>query len=157
PVDIWSRLPGRDLIFQMDRLLGENDRWRPITMTPLLTMNSLLSLILPLTALLVAAATPASERIKLWWAIWAFGLASAVFGLLQFMAGEGSVLYLYRITNIGSLVGLFSNRNHNALLLCISILSAGWLLANQLRQKKRHMLLVSALSGSIALFLLMIL
>src|SRR5690606_26911453 len=76
---------------------------------------------------------------------------------LQFMAGEGSVLYLYRITNIGSLVGLFSNRNHNALLLCISILSAGWLLANQLRQKKRHMLLVSALSGSIALFLLMIL
>lgn len=157
PADFWSKLPGRDLVFQMDKLLGEGDRWRPISMTPLLTLNSLLSLILPLTALVVAAATPANQRIRLWWAIWAFGLASAVLGLLQFMAGEGSVFYLYRITNEGSLVGLFSNRNHNALLLCASILSAGWLLANQLRQKKRHMLLVPALAGSIILFLLMVL
>lgn len=157
PATFWSELPGRDLVFQMDKLLGAGDRWRPISMTPLLTVNSLLSLILPLTALLVAAATPASERMRLWWAIWAFGLVSACFGLLQFMAGEGSVFYLYRITNAGSLVGLFSNRNHNALLLCASILSAGWLLANQLRQKQRHMLLVPALAGSIILFLLMVL
>lgn len=157
PADIWSGLPGRDLVFQMDKLLGEGDRWRSISMTPLLTLNSLLSLILPITALLVAAATPPSGRMRLWWAIWAFGLASAAFGLLQFMAGEGSAFYLYRITNEGSLVGLFSNRNHNALLLCISILSAGWLLANQLGQKKKQMLLVAALAGSIILFLLMVL
>ena len=157
PAGIWSALPGRDLVFQMDTLLGEGGRWRPISMTPLLTVNSLLSLILPFTALLAAAATPANGRIRLWWAIWFFGLASAALGLLQFMGGEGSVFYLYRITNEGSLVGLFSNRNHNALLLCASILSAGWLLANQLRQKVRHMLLVPALAGSIMLFLLMVL
>lgn len=157
PVNIWSGLPGRDLVFAMDKLIGEGDRWRPISLTPLLTINSLLALILPLTALLVAAATPANERIRLWWAIWAFGVASAGLGLLQFAAGEGSVFYLYRITNAGSLVGLFSNRNHNALLLCLAILAAGWLLANELRRKKRHMVLVPALAGSIILFLLMVL
>ncbi len=156
-VNIWSGLPDRDLVLQMDKLIGEGDRWRPISMTPLLTINSLLALILPLTALLVAAATPANQRIRLWWAIWAFGVASVGLGLLQFAAGEGSVFYLYRITNVGSLVGLFSNRNHNALLLCLAILSAGWLLANELRRKKRHMLLVPTLAGSIILFLLMIL
>lgn len=157
PTDIWSALPGRDFLFRMDTLIGESDRWRPISMTPLLTVNSLLSLVLPITALLAAAATPANERVRLWWAIWLFGLASAALGLLQFMGGEGSVFYLYRITNEGSLVGLFSNRNHNALLLCTSILSAGWLLANQLRQKTRHMLIVPALAGSIVLFVLMLL
>lgn len=157
PADIWSALPGRKLVFQMDTLLGEGDRWRPISMTPLLTVNSLLSLVPPLTALLAAAATPERERIRLWWAIWIFGVASATLGLLQFMGGQGSVFYLYRITNEGSLVGLFSNRNHNALLLCASILSAGWLLANYLPQKARHIVLIPALAGSIILFLLMVL
>lgn len=157
PPSFWSTLPLRDQIFAIDQLLGDADRWRSISLSPAATLNSLLSLIVPLGALLVAAALPAGERIRLWWAVWIFGLASVVFGLLQFMAGPRSLFYLYRITNEGSLVGLFANRNHYALLLSLSILAAGWLIANEMARKNRHMLLIPALMGSIIIFLLFIL
>lgn len=154
---IWSTLPLRDRIFAIDELLGTADRWRPISLTPTQTVNSLLALIVPAAALLVAAAAPAGERIRLWWAIWAFGVASAVFCLFQFVAGPRSLFYLYRITNEGSLVGLFANRNHNALLLSLSILSAGWLAANEIASRTKRPLIVPMLIGSMVFFLLLIL
>jgi hypothetical protein len=155
--DIWRTLPLRHQVFAIDQLLGTPDQRRPISMTPALTMNSLLALIVPATALLVAAAVPVEERIRLWWAIWAFGIASAIFCLFQFMAGPRSGFYLYRITNEGSLVGLFANRNHNALLLSVSILSAGWLAANEISNRKKRPLVVPMLIASMVFFLLLIL
>ena len=154
---IWSTLPLRDRVVAIDELLGTGDRWRPISMTPTQTVNSLLALIVPAAALLVAAAVPAGERIRLWWAIWGFGVASAVFCLFQFVAGPRSLYYLYRITNEGSLVGLFANRNHNALLLSLSILSAGWLAVNEIASRTKRPLIVPMLIGSMVFFLLLIL
>ena len=154
PPELWSALPLREKIFSIDQLLGAPDRWRPITMSSALTINTLLSLSVPLAGLIVAAAVPAGERARLWWAIWAFGLASVAFGLLQFMAGPRSVFYLYRITNDTSLVGLFANRNHHGLMLSVSILAAGWLIVNEIARRNRRPLVIPALIGSIAIFLL---
>ena len=154
PPGIWTALPLREKIFAIDQLLGAPERWRPITLSPAMTVNTLLSLSVPLAALFVAAALPAGERVRLWWAIWLFGLASVAFGLLQFMAGPRSVFYLYRITNDTSLVGLFANRNHHALMLSLSILAAGWLIANEIARRTRRPLVIPALIGSIAIFLL---
>jgi O-antigen ligase len=42
---------------------------------------------------------------------------SGLLGLLQAIGGSQGVLYLYRITNNGSAVGFFANRNHAATLL----------------------------------------
>lgn len=155
--DIWRGLPLRDTIFAIDQLLGAPDRWRPISMTPALTVNSLLALIVPMATLFVAAAVPAQDRIRLWWAIWAFGVASAVFSLFQFMAGPRSIFYFYRITNEGALVGLFANRNHNALLLSLAILAAGWLAVNEMTHKTKRIFVLPMLAGSVMLFLLLIL
>jgi O-antigen ligase len=48
------------------------------------------------------------------------GLISGLISVLQISQGPGSVFYFYRITNVGSGVGLFANRNHQAVLLaCI--------------------------------------
>lgn len=154
PPGIWSSLPLRGQIFAIDQLLGAPDRWRPISMTPSLTVGSLLSLSVPFAALLVAAALPAAERARLWWAIWAFGVASVALGLLQIMGGPRSLFYLYRITNELSPVGLFANRNHHALLLCLSILAAGWLISREVVRRNRRPLLIPALICSIAVFLL---
>jgi len=154
PSSLWAALPLRGPIFAIDQLLGAPDRWRPISMAPSLTVNSLLSLCVPFAALLVAAALPAAERIRLWWAIWAFGIASVVMGLLQIMGGPRSVFYLYRITNDTSPVGFFANRNHHALLLSLSILAAGWLISNEIVRRSRRPLVVPALGASIVLFLL---
>lgn len=155
--DIWRSLPMRDRIFAIDTLLGTSGKWRPISMTPSQTVNSLLALLVPTSALFVAAAVPPAQRIRIWWVIWGFGVASAALCLFQFMAGPRSLFYLYRITNEGSLVGLFANRNHNALLLSISILAAGWLTANQISSRAKWPLIVPMLMGSMALFLLLIL
>jgi len=151
---LWSELPLRGQIFAIDQLLGMPDRWRPISMAPSLTVNSLLSLTVPFAALLVAATLPAAERVRLWWAIWGLGVASVVFGLLQIMGGPRSIFYLYRITNDMSPVGLFANRNHHALMLSLSILAAGWLISNEVLRRKRRPLLIPAMIGSIVVFLL---
>lgn len=156
PPEIWSSLPLRAPILTMDQLLDAPDRWRPISLTPAFTWNSLLALCLPLAALLIAGALPANERIRIWWAVWVCALASAAFGLLQFMGGPRSVFYLFRITNEGALVGLFANRNHHAMLLAIGILAAGWLVANEVARRNPRPLLVPALIGSVVTFLLLI-
>lgn len=157
PADVWSSLPGRDVIYRMDQLLGHSDRWRPISLTPSLTLNSLLALTVPVAALLLSAAIPAGERIRLWWAIWAFAMLSAAFSLFQFVAGPRSAFYLYRITNEGGLVGLFANRNHQALLLALGILAAGWLITQEFLRKHSRPVAVPALSGSILMLILLIL
>ena len=156
PTNLWTSLPGRDLIFAMDGLLGHADRWRPISLTPSLTLNSLLSLAVPAAALLLAAATPARARERLWWVIWAFALASSLFALMQFIAGPRSVAYLYRITNEGYMVGLFANRNHHALLLALAIPVSSWLIVKDLIRKTRYPVAIPVLSGSIILFFVLL-
>lgn len=157
PTNLWTSLPGRDLILAMDEILGYADRWRPISLTPSLTLNSLLSLAVPSAALLLAAATPAGERERLWWIIWTFALASSMFALMQFIAGPRSAAYLYRITNEGSMVGLFANRNHHALLLALAIPISSWLIVKDLIRKRRHPFAIPVLSSSIALFFVLLL
>lgn len=156
PPDIWSALPLRAPILVMDELLGVPDRWRPISLAPAFTWNSLLALCVPLAALLIAGALPGEERIRIWWAIWLFALASAAFGMLQFIGGPRSSFYLFRITNEGALVGLFANRNHHAMLLAVGILAAGWLIANEVARRNPKPLVVPALIGSIVTFLLLV-
>jgi len=50
------------------------------------------------------------------------GLASALLGIAQLTLRGSPGLYLYEITNSTNAVGLFSNRNHNALFLNIALL-----------------------------------
>ena len=46
-----------------------------------------------------------------------FGLLSGLIGLLQVVGAQEGPLYFYNVTNNGSAVGLFSNRNHQAMFL----------------------------------------
>lgn len=157
PTDFWSTLPLRDNVYAIDKLLGEGDRWRPISLAPWLTLNSLFALTVPAAALIVALATPAGEKMRLWWAIWSFGILSSLFGLLQLISGPRSIFYLYRITNEGALVGIFSNRNHFALLLSFAILAAGALISNELFRRNSRSALIAALASTIVMFVLLIL
>lgn len=157
PTYIWSALPERDLIYSIDTLLGYPDRWRPLSMTPSLTLNSLMSLTVPIAVLLMVAGIPNGERDRLWWLLWVFALMSSGLALLQFIAGPRSAFYLYRITNEGSLVGLFANRNHHAFLLSFGILASSWLIVKEMTRKIRRPVTISALSGSAILFFALIL
>ncbi len=157
PYELWSSLPGREIVVALDQQLGLQRHWRPISLVPSHSMNSFLALTVPLAALLVAVSVPLRQRQLLWWAIWCFGLSTAAFSMLQLVGGAGSPAYLYRITNGDSLVGLFSNRNHNAFLLALAIIAAGWLAHLELLSPKRRNMVLLACWGSIAAFLMIIL
>lgn len=119
PPSIWQALPGRDLVGEVDRAAGLGELWRPLTLTPIETRNSLFAALLPLAALTLGAETSIEARSRLLALVLVLGCISAVLGLAQVAAGESSWLYLFPISNFGSPVGLFANRNHQALLLAL--------------------------------------
>ncbi|MEP5937619.1 MAG: O-antigen ligase family protein [Erythrobacter sp.] len=121
PAAIWHVLPGRDAVVNLDQLLGIEETRRPISMVPSRGWNALASLIVPLTALLLALSMRANARMLLL-LVAGLGLADAVLGLLQVTAGRSSFLYFYAITNRGSPVGIFANENHSAVFSAIALL-----------------------------------
>lgn len=117
PPALWSRFPGREMIVEIDRLAGLGARWRPLSLAPAGTLNAALALFVPLAALVLGAQASESDRRRLLLILIAIGLASGLLALLQILGPRDSGLYFYRVTNAGSAVGLFSNRNHQAMFL----------------------------------------
>ena len=126
PPKLWHMLPGRDAIARRDALVGLQDLWRPLSLSPSKTWNSLVSLVVPLAALLVAAVQPAAHRLRMVEVILIVAAASALLGLIQVLGPERGPLYLYNITNDGTAVGLFANRNHHAAFLAATLPLLGW-------------------------------
>ena len=123
---LWHALPGREGIARRDALVGLEDLWRPLSLSPSKTWNSLVSLGVPLAALLVAAVQPATNRLRMVEAILLVAATSAILGLAQVLGPENGPLYLYNITNAGTAVGLFANRNHHAVFLAATFPLLGW-------------------------------
>ncbi|NIJ19284.1 O-antigen ligase [Sphingomonas naasensis] len=125
PPVIWHMLPGREIVAQIDTATGLGPTWRPISMAPLATWNALYSLLVPLVVLLLCVQIPPRQRRDLLPFFIAFGVISGLIGLLQVTSGYSSPLYFYRITNHDAAVGLFANRNHQAIFLaCIFPMAA---------------------------------
>ena len=135
---IWHTLPGRELIVAIDRLLGQPDLWRPISLTPSETWDSLLAMTVPLAALLIAARRGTDDMARVMQALVIIAVASSLLGLLQIVSGVGSAAYLYRITNSDSMVGFFANRNHNAIFLACAVIFAATLLRDELMRRQQN-------------------
>jgi O-antigen ligase len=124
PPGIWASLPGHQLYAAAVSGNALPAVWRPISLTPDLTLNSLLALLPAAAALLGLAATRRADHEVLVPVVLMGIAASALVGLLQVASGRP---YFYQITNEGSAVGFFSNRNHNAALIaCALPLLACW-------------------------------
>ena len=117
PPGIWTALPGRGFVAEAAAVAGIDQPWRPITMTPGPTMNSLAALIVPIAALLGVRLLGRWGRQRLIVLIFGLILVSAVLAMLQVADGPNSPLRTYRFTNEEFGVGLFANRNHQAMLI----------------------------------------
>lgn len=152
PPELWTSLPGRDLAAQGAQALGTAQPWRPLSLSPDLTLNSLASLVVPLTALIGFAAIDVDSRRRLLPILLLLTLASSLFSIAQISGGAGSPFYLYRITNTDAAVGLFANRNHQAALLAMTFpMLALW--AAHATRDRRALQARSWMAGSFALFL----
>jgi len=118
PPAVWRALPGREIITDIDAAMAMTGLWRPLTMTPIATCNSLWWILLPIAVLVSGTSTAARTRhglLTLWLIA---GLLSGLIGYLQVIApGQMRWLYFYAVSNQPAGVGLFANRNHQALLL----------------------------------------
>jgi O-antigen ligase len=117
PSSLWGALPGREIIKNIDKVAELGAVWRPISMAPSATWNAFFSLFVPLAILLLSVQISREEQFKLMKIILGLGLLSGLWGIIQVVGPPSGPFYLYNITNNGSSVGLFSNRNHQAVLL----------------------------------------
>ena len=114
PPTLWTALPGQAPRLEALRLAGLAPGWRPISLAPDDTWRALLALTPPAAMFLGATCLDRAARervIFVWIGAAAIGLA---LGVAQLASPGGGVAYPYAITNQGSLVGWFANRNHEA-------------------------------------------
>lgn len=125
PPKIWMQLPQRDIYVQIANLAGIEQPWRPISLSPSKSWNSLFSLLVPVAAMMLFMNLDRNQRKRAIFAIIILIALSAFWGILQILGSARSPLYLYNITNNGSAVGLLANRNHQAFMLAALILLLG--------------------------------
>lgn len=121
PPQIWHSLPGRGILADVQASTGVGETWQPISMAPAATLNAFLSLATPLATLLLCVQLTKRELTGLAVAIVALMLASGVLAVIQTIGPPEGPAYTYKVTNHGAAVGLFANRNHQAVLLAIAL------------------------------------
>jgi O-antigen ligase len=158
PAEIWSTLPGREFLTQIDKAAGIAPVWRPISLVPIMTWNALYSLFIPLAVLLMGIQLTRNERRKLLVVIIILGVLGGLVGLLQVIGDPAGPLYFYRFTNNGSAVGFFANRNHQAFLLsCLFPMLAVFASINvKSRESHRIRLMIAGGAGILLVPLLLV-
>jgi O-antigen ligase len=132
----WAGLPDREVVRDLYAAIGQEERWFPLALSPARAVNSLFSLIVPLAALLLFAIQAPEQRPRLFLVVLVMTVVSVALGIMQLLGSPNGSLYLYRITNNGLPVGLFSNRNHQALLISIGILLSAFATGRALRRPR---------------------
>lgn len=156
PPAIWTGLPNRDLVAEASALIGMEDMARPLSLDPERTWNAFFAMFVPLAAIGLTAIQAPAYRRRIVMALAAVALLSAVLGYLQTLGGRG--LHLYAITHDRYPVGLFSNRNHQSVMLLWLMLAASWLAASASPHRRSAKVTVASVVGLIVvLFPLLIL
>jgi O-antigen ligase len=120
PPAVWTMLPGRDIIADSMSSAQISLPWLPLSMSPSDTWNALFSLMTPSAVLILALASQFDHLVALMRGIIVGLILSGLLGLLQILGPSNNILYIYELTNGSSAVGLFANRNHQAMALaCI--------------------------------------
>ncbi|HEY6047713.1 MAG TPA: O-antigen ligase family protein [Sphingomicrobium sp.] len=149
PPFVWHRLPGRELAAQVDDILGAAP-WRPLTVDFEGTVRSLIVLIPPVVVLAGCLRLPSPERMRLLWIVLGFAAINAVLGIMQFASGGAATPY--PSSHLGFPVGLFVNRNHNAVLLLSAMPIVAALGAIQIARGRARLPMIAATLSVIAVF-----
>lgn len=122
PYQIWSALPGREVIADLDIAGGQAGLWRPMSLSLSRTGNSLASLIVPLAAVLLFHTYPSHRKKDFLALIIVIAVFNSILGIFQLLGPSGGLLYLYEFTNPSEAVGFFANRNHSSVFSGVSLL-----------------------------------
>lgn len=113
----WQALPGRAILAEVDPVAGLGPVWRPLAMVPGAGWASFFALFVPFAVVVNGVQLTSEQRYRLLPVLLGLGLLSGLVSVLQVIGDPLGPLYFYRQTNNGAAVGLFANRNHQAILL----------------------------------------
>ena len=115
PPQVWTILPGRAEVAEAYKAADMSLPVLPISLEPLTTLRSLLSL-LPAIAVFLGVLSLREEGEFRWLLLLIFfvAMAGAGLALMQLVGGVDSPLRFYNVTNLFRGVGLFANSNHQA-------------------------------------------
>ena len=136
PPSVWTALPGRQLLEQAATVTGQDQPWRPLSISPGWTVNALSSLIVPATMCLLLAALATAEHWRMLTLLLGLIIASSLLGLLQFSGGHFDHPLINDVR--GSVSASFANRNHFALFAAFGcILAPAWAFREERRGRWR--------------------
>lgn len=144
PPSLWSSLPGREVVVEVTALAGFEDTWRPLSLDPNRTWNAFFALFVPLAAICLVSVQEPRARDNLLLVLLGVAVASAALGFLQAL---GASLQSYEISHHGYPVGLFANKNHQAILLLWLMLAMSYFAG---RADPRHHSAKVALGSAVA-------
>lgn len=121
PPSWWLALPGHAMFADAAGATGLPQPWRPLSLTPDLTVNTLVSIIPALVVVVGFAGLSSRHRELTLVAFGAIGAVSALLALVQITGGGESPAYLYGVFSDNLPVGLLTNRNHQAALLAMML------------------------------------
>lgn len=154
PPTLWEMLPGRSLYAALQDVPAVGPVWRPISLAPDLTWNSLVSLLPPMAVMAAVALTNERQRRIMLIVLLATIVISGVLGLLQAAAGADAPVQFSWITRRDGASGLFANRNHQAVFLAMGIpLTAWWAASTQNDRQRGRAIWQPAMALSIIAFL----
>ena len=121
PPSVWSLLPGRDIIMTGYELTGLELPWLPISMTPEITLYSLLDFLPPIAVFTYILSFASVKEINTSiYCLMGISILFAVLGFAQTLSGSQS-LYPYSVSNFGRPTAFFTNTNHFATLLLMTM------------------------------------
>ena len=119
PPSLWTNLPGHGLLADIDRGAALGQLWRPLSIAPEATRNTLFAELVPLAVLVLGVQLTERELFRLLPVLLVFGAISGTIAVGQTVSGADIPLQLYSTSTDRSAVGLFANRNHQGLLLAM--------------------------------------
>lgn len=153
PLSLWQTLPGREAYAEALTAFGPAMDMHPLSLLPMATEVALLALLPPLAVFLVAVSLPETALRKCVYLFIAMATAQAIYALVQF-GGGATTTFRTSLTDIGTGVGTYVNRNHLAGMLAMALPLSLGLLASRVGQAGEHLRyrsksLLRRLAGSI--------
>lgn len=152
PPSIWTNLPGRELFTDIPILIGIEQPWRPLSISPSGTRNALASLVVPAVVLILALNLNSAQHWRIVEILLLLMVGGTVIAVLQFSEVQFDNPFLNSASGV-AVSGNFANRNHFALFLAMGcLLVLGWAFCSS-----RNKLSILVALGLILLFVLAIL
>jgi O-antigen ligase len=137
PFSWWQVLPGRELYADGLTAFGETGM-RPLSLVPRATEAAWLALLPPLAVLLVVVSLSESALRRIVYLFVGIAVVQAILALVQF-GGGASTTFRTSLSDIGTAVGTYVNRNHLAGMLAMALPIGLGLLASRVGRSREGM------------------